>query len=111
MKEKEYTPEAIRCVSKYLRKYGVHPKHIGYHLLRESILMTMNDWSYLDGITKRLYPEIAKEFGISRVAVERDIRNAIMWAGDTLVKSGFEEIPSNREFIAIVADKVYLDLL
>ena len=71
----------------------------------------MSDWSYLDGITKRLYIEVASKFGISRLAVEKDIRAAITWAGNTLVQNGFKEVPSNKEFIATVADQVFLELL
>ncbi len=47
-------------VTEILHQIGV-PAHIkGYQFLRDAILMTMRDADYINAVTKRLYPEIAK---------------------------------------------------
>lgn len=48
-------------VTEILHQIGV-PAHIkGYQFLRDAILLTMNEPEYINAVTKRLYPEIAKK--------------------------------------------------
>lgn len=50
-------------VTEILHQIGV-PAHIkGYQFLRDAILLTMNEPEYINAVTKRLYPEIAKRNG------------------------------------------------
>lgn len=50
-------------VTDILHQIGV-PAHIkGYQFLRDAILLTMNEPEYINAVTKRLYPEIAKKNG------------------------------------------------
>ena len=59
------------------------PAHIkGYQFLRDAILLTMNEPEYINAVTKRLYPEIAKKNGTTASRVERAIRHAIEVAWD-----------------------------
>ena len=52
-------------VTEILHQIGV-PAHIkGYQFLRDAILLTMNEPEYINAVTKRLYPEIAKKNGRS----------------------------------------------
>ena len=48
-------------VTEILHQIGV-PAHIkGYQFLRDAILLTMNEPEYINAVTKRLYPEIARK--------------------------------------------------
>ena len=97
------------------------PAHIkGYQFLRDAILLTMNEPEYINAVTKRLYPEIAKKNGTTASRVERAIRHAIEVAWDRgdvdTLNSYFGYTihnlrgkPTNSEFIAMIADKMRLD--
>ena len=109
-----------RTVTEILHQIGV-PAHIkGYQFLRDAILMTMEDGEYINSVTKRLYPEIAKHNGTTASRVERAIRHAIEVAWDRgdvdTLNSYFGYTihnlrgkPTNSEFIAMIADKMRLD--
>ncbi len=107
-------------VTEILHQLGV-PAHIkGYQFLRDAILLTMNEPDYINAVTKRLYPEIAKRNSTTASRVERAIRHAIEVAwdrGDVEVLNRYfgytihslRGKPTNSEFIAMVADKMRLD--
>ena len=89
-------------------------------LLRDAILLTIDDHEYINAVTKRLYPEIAKRNGTTASRVERAIRHAIEVAWDRgdvdTLNSYFGYTihnlrgkPTNSEFIAMIADKIRLD--
>lgn len=98
------------------------PAHIkGYQYLREAIMMVVNDIEVINQITKQLYPDIAKRFNTTPSRVERAIRHAIevAWGrGQTDVVeaifgytvSASKGKPTNSEFIAMIADKLRLEL-
>ena len=107
-------------VTEILHQIGV-PAHIkGYQFLRDAILLTMDEPDYINVVTKRLYPEIAKKNGTTASRVERAIRHAIEVAWDRgdvdTLNSYFGYTihnlrgkPTNSEFIALIADKMRLD--
>ena len=107
-------------VTEILHQIGV-PAHIkGYQFLRNAILLTMDDPEYINAVTKRLYPEIAKQNGTTPSRVERAIRHAIEVAWDRgdvdTLNSYFGYTihnlrgkPTNSEFIAMIADRMRLD--
>lgn len=107
-------------VTEILHQIGV-PAHIkGYQFLRDAILMTMNDPEYINSVTKRLYPEIAKHASTTASRVERAIRHAIEVAwdrGDVETLNGYfgytihslRGKPTNSEFIAMIADHMRLE--
>ncbi len=75
----------------------------------------------INAITKVLYPTVAKKFGTTASRVERAIRHAIETAWnrgdiDTLNRffgytvSNAKGKPTNSEFIAMIADKLHLQL-
>lgn len=69
-------------VTEILHQIGV-PAHIkGYQFLRDAILLTISDHGYINAVTKRLYPEIAKRNMTTASRVERAIRHAIEVAWD-----------------------------
>lgn len=106
-------------VTELLHEIGI-PAHIkGYHYLRDSILMAVDDMEVLNAITKILYPTVAKKNQTTSSRVERAIRHAIevAWSRgklDTLealfgyTVSNGKGKPTNSEFIALVADTIRL---
>ena len=108
-------------VTNIIHEIGV-PAHIkGYHYIREAIIMAVNDMDVINAITKVLYPTVAKKFGTTASRVERAIRHAIETAWnrgdiDTLNRffgytvSNAKGKPTNSEFIAMIADKLHLQL-
>ena len=104
-----------------IHEIGV-PAHIkGYQYLREAIIIAVNDMDVINAITKVLYPQVAKAFGTTPSRVERAIRHAIEVAWDrgdldTLQRffgytvSNTKGKPTNSEFIALIADKLQLQL-
>ncbi|MCL2169924.1 MAG: sporulation transcription factor Spo0A [Defluviitaleaceae bacterium] len=108
-------------VTTILHELGV-PAHIrGYHYMREAIMMAINNMDVLNYITKELYPSIAQKMDTTSSRVERAIRHAIevAWSrgkidaidnlfGYTISNSKGK--PTNSEFIALIADKLRLEL-
>ena len=108
-------------VTSIIHEIGV-PAHVkGYQYLREAILIAVDDMDVINAITKVLYPQVAKTFSTTPSRVERAIRHAIELAWDrgdleTLQKffgytvSNTKGKPTNSEFIALIADKLQLQL-
>lgn len=108
-------------VTNIIHDIGV-PAHIkGYQYLREAILIAIADMEVINAVTKVLYPEVAKRYGTTASRVERAIRHAIEVAWDrgdveTLQKyfgytvSTSKGKPTNSEFIAMIADRLQLQL-
>lgn len=106
-------------VSDVLHKLGC-PAHIkGYRYLKYAIMKVVEDPSYIDGVTKLLYPEIASKYDDTPSRVERAIRHAVTISytrgnidynhevfGCTV--DPLRDKPTNSEFIAIVADTIRL---
>ena len=107
-------------VTKILHELGV-PSHIkGYQDIREGIMLIYDNPSFIGGITKELYPDIARVFNTTVSRVERAIRHAIEVSWNRGNWDLMEEIfghsvdidkakPTNSEFIVTVADKLRLD--
>ena len=118
-KKTEDNLEAL--VTNVIHEVGV-PAHIkGYQYLREAIMMVVNDIEVINQITKQLYPDIAKKFHTTPSRVERAIRHAIEVAWSRGNADEVENIfgytisaskgkPTNSEFIAMIADKLRLEL-
>ena len=108
-------------VTGIIHEIGV-PAHIkGYQYLREAIIIAVGDMDVINAITKVLYPQVAKTFQTTPSRVERAIRHAIEVAWDrgdldTLQRffgytvSNTKGKPTNSEFIALIADKLQLQL-
>ena len=126
--ESQRQPASGRCttsieslVTGIIHEIGV-PAHIkGYQYLREAIIIAVNDMDVINAITKVLYPQVAKTFQTTPSRVERAIRHAIEVAWDrgdldTLQRffgytvSNTKGKPTNSEFIALIADKLQLQL-
>ena len=108
-------------VTNIIHEVGV-PAHIkGYQYLREAIMMTVEDSDMINQITKQLYPDIAHKYKTTSSRVERAIRHAIEIAWGRGQLETVQDIfgytinlskgkPTNSEFIAMIADKLRLEL-
>lgn len=108
-------------VTKIMHELGV-PAHIkGYQYIRTAIMMVVDNMDLLNYITKQLYPDIAKKYSTTSSRVERAIRHSIEVAWSRGKASTLDEIfgytidcgkgkPTNSEFIAMVADRIRLQI-
>jgi len=108
-------------VTNVIHEIGV-PAHIkGYQYLREAIMMVVQDIDVINQITKQLYPEIAGKYHTTPSRVERAIRHAIEVAWSRGKNDAVESIfgytisaskgkPTNSEFIAMISDKLRLEI-
>lgn len=107
-------------ITKMLHELGI-PSHIkGYQYIREAVNIIFKNPSFIGGITKELYPELAKKFNTTVSRVERAIRHAIEVSWNRGNLDFMEELfgysvdidkakPTNSEFIVTIADKLRLD--
>ena len=108
-------------ITNIIHEVGV-PAHIkGYQYIRDAITMVIEDMDAINSITKILYPTVAKHYNTTPSRVERAIRHAIEVAWDrgnpdvlndlfgyTILSSKGK--PTNSEFIAMIADKIRLEM-
>ena len=120
---KEPSPQQdLECiVTDIIHQIGI-PAHIkGYHFLRYAIMLCVDDNEMINCITKLLYPTVASKFKTTSSRVERAIRHAIELAwdrGDVDVLNSYfgytirntKGKPTNSEFIALISDKLRLQL-
>ncbi len=109
-------------VTNTIHAVGVPANIKGYQYLRDAIIMSINDTELINAVTKQLYPKVAKKHNTSPSRVERAIRHAI----EVACVRGSEEAlyslfgytvnnakgkPTNSEFIAMIADKLRLEMV
>lgn len=117
----DYDGYLEEMVTEIIRKTGIPANIKGYHFIREAVIMSVKDMSYLDAITKRLYADIAKRNKTTPSRVERAIRHAIdsAWTRGFTDKEYVETVlkwhfntegarPTNSEFIALISDSLKL---
>ena len=114
--------EPQRRITKILHTLGV-PSHIkGYAYIRESICIMLKSNEMAGGITKEIYPEVARKFNSTPSRVERAIRHAIEISWNRGDYETMEEIfghsvdydkakPTNSEFISTIADRIKIGLI
>ena len=106
-------------VTAIIQEVGIPANIKGYQYIRNAIILVVNNNDIINSVTKELYPEVAKMCDTSPSRVERAIRHAIEVAwdrGDTetlnrmfgYTISVSKGKPTNREFIAMIADKLRL---
>ncbi len=108
-------------VTDFMHELGL-PAHIkGYQYIRTAIMMVSENMDLLNYITKQLYPDIAKHYGSTSSRVERAIRHSIEVAWTRGKPEVMDKIfgytidtgkgkPTNSEFIAMVADRIRLQM-
>lgn len=119
--QEDHAPGLESLVTSIIHEVGV-PAHIkGYQYVREAIMIAVEDMEVINSVTKVLYPEVAKRYGTTPSRVERAIRHAIEVAWDrgdleTLQRffgytvSNAKGKPTNSEFIAMISDRIRLQL-
>lgn len=110
-----------QIISRMMLDMGI-PVHLkGYHYIRAAVMMAVEDMKVVGSVTKLLYPEIARRYNTTNGKVERAIRNAIEISWERGNRHTFEKMfgycmesgqgrPTNSEYIAAIADVVYMQL-
>lgn len=108
-------------VTNIIREIGI-PAHIkGYQYLRDAIMMIIGEMELLGAVTKVLYPMIAEKYSTTPSRVERAIRHAIevAWSRGNMdmINRLFgytikleKGKPTNSEFMAMIADKLRMEM-
>ena len=110
--------EKIKCGAKYsceisdiLNSLGVSPALKGYYYIKSAVLMVLENPQLISGVTKILYPEIAKQYDTQSKCVERDIRHAIFVSWNlsknrysVVLGYDFSKRPTNKELINTLAE-------
>lgn len=104
-----------RTIAELLRRTGV-PAHLqGYRFLKDAVQYILSSDKESCGMTKELYPHIARIHGTQPNRVERSIRHAIEVAWSRADISDLQRLfgatvhhvrgkPTNSEFVAMLAD-------
>ena len=114
-------PDLRTIISDTLKIIGVPVNLMGFHYLRCAISLVVEKPKIIHGVTKEVYPSVAKEYSTTSSNVERTIRHAIEVAWDRgdidILYSYFGNTvsfsrakPTNSEFIGIISDKIRLGL-
>jgi len=109
-------------ITEMLLEIGVPANLRGYRYIREAVTMCIDDMEILNHVTKRLYPSVAKLCDTVPTRVERAIRHSIEKAWNNDNAEALENIfgntintrkgkPTSSEFIALLSDKIRLELL
>lgn len=99
-----------------LRQLGGLPNMKGYNYTIEAVIIVLEDPDAVCGITKVVYPQIARRHRSTSSAVERSIRHMInkLWenGNQELLRQLFPTVkkgkrgPSNGAFIAVLAQQI-----
>lgn len=100
-------------ICKLLYYLKLTPNYKGFYQMAYAVQLTVRDPQDLLGVTKRLYPEIAKYCGTTSGAVERNIRTAInvIWRKSSgeleeLAQYSLKEKPSASQVISILVSEL-----
>ena len=108
-------------VTNMMHEIGIPPHMSGYQFIREAIMITVKNSKVFSSITKVLYPAVAEKYRTTPQKVERAVRNAIETAWERGSPDSIDTLfgytvnyskgkPTNSEFIAMIADKVRMDM-
>lgn len=100
---------------------GISANLQGYQFLKESIKLAIDNPRYISSITKIMYPTIATKYKTTACRVERAIRHALEVSYNKGKIVNINEIfglkifdkydkPTNSEFVALVADRLSLEI-
>lgn len=110
-----------RFIFRILAECGIPMSIKGYFYIKTAILLCIEDSGYLDAITKRLYPQIAKQHETTANSVERAIRHAVTVAWDNGNQKFYKMLfsysipsrkaqPTNAHFIATLTEYIKMNL-
>ena len=106
-------------ITSIIKALGISANKKGYYYLRYAIELMINDITLIDGITKVIYPNVAKAFNTTPKRVERAIRHAIETGWNRANVDFTDKLfgysvepnkakPTNSEFISTIADYILL---
>lgn len=106
-------------IREQLLSFPIAPNLHGFDYLQEAIRRAVSNRNSLQGVTKVLYRELAKQFGTTDKCIERSMRTAIQggWEKGSPQQrrkqfgsafDNYEKAPGNVHFIAIMAECVQL---
>lgn len=108
-------------VSTFLNKLGLTTNYLGYSYIKELVVKVVEDRRKLKSFNSKLYPELAMQYNTPVINIERNIRNAINVAIKSckdkeiydkittgLHLSNVHRVPSNKQFITWLVEKVAL---
>jgi two-component system response regulator (stage 0 sporulation protein A) len=98
-------------IDDFLTEIGMPCQLIGYKYVVTAIKMVIDDVTYLDAITSRLYVQIAEQHDVTASRVERNMRHAVERTWDRMPFGTMDRLfgnvvdpvrgkPTNSEFIA-----------
>lgn len=76
-------------IERYLLDKGIKPNLKGFEYLTYAIEMCQKDKTYFNGLTTRLYPDIATDLNTLQGRVERAMRHAVKNAGHSQTLAEF----------------------
>ena len=110
-----YEEQNLRqAIARALVQLGITPNLYGHKYLSEAIYRAIEDRGVLHGITKILYPDLARRFQTTASCVERSMRSAICRAWERSTPEsrrryfgglfdGYTSSPGNAKFILLMA--------
>lgn len=104
------TDEPFQEIQQLLRRLGITENYAGFPHTAYAIQLSISQPDRLNLITKQLYPDVARHYGTTWMAVERNIRTvaSVAWTSNPLLLSelaGHEltSKPNNASFLSILA--------
>ncbi len=118
VREKIGRAEKEREIEDALLSCGFNPYVLGWRYIKAALLTVAEDESRLEGVTKDLYPELARRFDTSSGNLERCIRSAVERAwqeGDPAAREAWFGVdmapmlrkkPGNTKFMKLVLERL-----
>ena len=109
--ERKVKKELENIISRKLIELGIPTRLKGYKYILAAIEQVLEDETSLEGVTKILYPDVAKKYNSTPQRVEKAIRHAIevAWTDNVVeLRREFEDgkenrRPTNSEFISRIS--------
>ena len=97
-------------VYELLMRFGIGRKYQGFDQCAHAVYLSAETPERLTLVTKWLYPDVAKYFGVSWTVIERNLRTVsrVAWENnrpllEQLAGEELPEIPSSSKFVKILA--------
>ena len=111
--------DIMRSITKEIQMIGLSASSMGFKYVRYAIKLVIEDETLLESVMTNLYPAVAKRYNTNAACVERNIRHCIECAWNHGSMSYIDKVfgysvdadqgkPTNRAFIATVADRIRL---
>jgi len=123
--QEEHTEEgaarrkAERRLSVLMMRIGLPGHMMGTVILRNAVLMAMEEPHLVYNLMHELYPRLASHFGTTAAGIERDLRSMISVAWERGVFQAAEKVlgpavsltrPTSGELIALLSERLRMEL-